>query len=551
MGKIRSLAPKTCPHCDASNSLAIADDRRLTCSLCGYKAAVPERLSSAAPTEHTPDDADDESANGEQSKPIFKLKKLATTSSAPVTPPVVETPPTQRHVPPPAVQRYKIRVTEELIHNGEVGTWCMAAYNTGLAHARREEWDEAVKAFKRAIENERDFLDAHLWLGRILEDPDDRRNHLSEVVVQQPNNMEAIRELMLLNGQLTEAEAERTADEFHSPTPVEVDTPVAVEATGLKCPVCGGVMTIARDGIEMQCGFCGHLEARQANRDYGLKSLGMAMLKRRGQEVLWIVGERLLKCKACGSERTLPPTQLSDRCPFCGSRHVIEKDALGSFQQPDGVLPFKLDYETAEHAVYEALSSGFERVKGWFVNNRVKHVELEGVYLPCWLFDMVLQVNRSITRTEEDRNRYGFGQHSTPVYRVETVTEMANDVPVFGIKSPPAHLLERLGRFGLDTTLSYEPGLLAKHSAQIYTVDFEAASLLARERISEEMRGKYGHDMHGETITNVQALVQNMLFRLVLMPVWVATVTEADGDLRPVLVNGQTGRVAAGKSRKP
>jgi hypothetical protein len=138
-----------------------------------------------------------------------------------------------------------------------------------------------------------------------------------------------------------------------------------------------------------------------------------------------------------------------------------------------------------------------------------------------------------------------------PAYRQETLTEMANDVPVFGVKSPPPHLLERMGRYDLGRMLAYEPGLLAKHSAEIYAVDFEAASLLARERISAEMRTRHGHDMTGDLIISVQSLVQNMLFRLVLLPVWVATVTEEDGDLRPVLVNGQTGQVAIGKARKP
>jgi hypothetical protein len=42
-----------------------------------------------------------------------------------------------------------------------------------------------------------------------------------------------------------------------------------------------------------------------------------------------------------------------------------------------------------------------------------------------------------------------------------------------------------------------------------------------------------------------------MSFSLVLMPVWIATLHERDGDTRLALVNGQSGQVALGKANKP
>ena len=39
--------------------------------------------------------------------------------------------------------------------------------------------------------------------------------------------------------------------------------------------------------------------------------------------------------------------------------------------------------------------------------------------------------------------------------------------------------------------------------------------------------------------------------RLVLVPVWAMTINERDGEVRPALVNGQTGKVALGKAAKP
>jgi hypothetical protein len=47
------------------------------------------------------------------------------------------------------------------------------------------------------------------------------------------------------------------------------------------------------------------------------------------------------------------------------------------------------------------------------------------------------------------------------------------------------------------------------------------------------------------------SVVKQMHFRLLLLPVWVGMLEEQDGDRRPALVNGQTGKVVLGKVLKP
>jgi len=44
--------------------------------------------------------------------------------------------------------------------------------------------------------------------------------------------------------------------------------------------------------------------------------------------------------------------------------------------------------------------------------------------------------------------------------------------------------------------------------------------------------------------------VIQMTFTLLLAPVWIATLLERDGDVRTVLVNGQTGETALGKAKR-
>jgi hypothetical protein len=504
-----SSAPETCPNCDAPrSSLYIAEDRRLTCRLCGHKVSRIKPL-----TKPEPD------SSAEKPSRIAKLK-----------------PPEKQTVTPGKVpRRTNHPVTEGITHSEPLSHWATARYSTALQLVREKKYDEALQAFFRVLDEDRNFLDVHLWIARLTEDAAQRREHLSVVLAQQPVHLEAVREMMLLNGQLTEEEAARSADSYYQPGVESPDVPVSVQAQQVKCRVCGGEMTTSEDGKESYCAFCGHREPLTRQADYGLKSVMMAMVKRRGQETVWAVGEHLLQCKSCGAERTLPAQHLATRCPFCGSKYVIETDALNSFQQPDGVLPFTLSRDQAEEAIDTA---------------RAKHIDLEGIYVPCWLFDAALQVNRTIVDRSSQRDPFG-KPHANLAYRQETLSDMAHDVPVYAVKSPSPRLLDALGRSDYDSVVPYESGLLATHTALIYAIDFDKASLMVRDKISALMREQHSEDMNQDTQVTVSSLVQQMFYRLVLIPVWVATITEEDGDLRPCLVHGQTGKVARGKARKP
>ena len=274
-----------------------------------------------------------------------------------------------------------------------------------------------------------------------------------------------------------------------------------------------------------------------------------AMLERKAQPVRWLIGERLLHCNNCGAERTIAGNQLSTRCPFCNSNHVIEKDALDSFEQPEGLIPFTISRDDAGESIKQHLRGFTERVKGWFDNNKVAQATLNGFYLPFWVYDATL----NITRTRIDNAPTPDRARVAAPYLQSNLTDAMYDVEVCAVQSPPNALTMHLGDYDLHDLVSYQPDLLAAYPAQLYTVDFDEAALEARSRISTAMRAKYGRrelseDSH--VSINVLTAIQQMRFRLVLLPVWVATLVEQDQDVRPALVNGQTGQVVLGKAEK-
>jgi hypothetical protein len=314
--------------------------------------------------------------------------------------------------------------------------------------------------------------------------------------------------------------------------------------------VCGGALTTDEAHARVYCKFCGHTEPLDQTRSASdsADSLGEALLERKVKPVLWLVGEHILHCRECGAERTIPATQMSLVCPFCGSNQVIEQNALDTLQKPDGVISFSITEQAAQDAIQKRLKALAQRLSNLFGDNRVKSTTIEGIYMPFWMFDARLLVSKTTMRQQQDI-RYGDMRQFEP-YRNERIGDGLNGIMVSAVKSPPREHIDQIADFDTSNILPYEPNLLARYPAEIYEIDFADASLDARGIASAKMRAKYGVPPDRYTEVTISTLVQTMTFMLVLAPVWVATLYERDGEVRTALVNGQTGTVALGKARR-
>ena len=496
MTKIKRLAPKTCPDCGVEGSLFIDDDRKLTCRLCGYK----DHRGDASPTEGINDED----------------------------------------------RRSQWNVTYGTQNTPEVDRWAEVKYSSGLDYTRQGDYDKALEAFHDAVDQQRDFVDAHIWIARLTLDPDEKRHHYGEVIAQMPMNLEAQRELLVLKGDLTREEADRASDMSREQDVRDAEFAVGTQLIEIICSNCGGTLEVPSDKHEVTCQFCGHLEEVKQSGGFGMQSLSAAMLKERGQGTKWRVGQHLLHCDNCGAERVITSKKMTQQCPFCGSNHVIKSDALKSFRQPDGIVPFRLKPGAARESLDASLNSFSEKLKGIFVNNRAETVQLTPVYLPFWMFDVSAQVSvtkidntskRSLVQAQEARNRTEFG-------------DGLNNVPYCGVTSPPHRLTDKLEKYDLEAVKPYDPKLLAGFTAELYSIDYQDASLKVRGEIGERFRFRHNHDPNGDYQTIVGYLIQQISFRLLMLPVWIATIVEEDGDVRLGLIHGQTGQTLLGKAVK-
>ncbi len=493
---MQSILPQRCPQCESKGTLVL-ETQHIRCRLCGYRVNRPETNPNDRP------------------------------------PPHIKAP--KRHFQP----------SYALTHIGPIDLWARAAYNTGQDYIRQEKWDDAIKAFYRALDSQADFIDAHLWIARLHNDESVQRDHLTSILAHQPNHIDALRELMILDGKISPEGAARIAN-YDEPNVQILDGGVAATVETPLCPRCRGRLTTHAETGRTVCAFCGY-DADQPTPSGAVGSLIMALLEKRAQPIAWVIQERVLHCNQCGAERTLPGDKLSSHCLFCGSTQVIIQDALSSFREPDAVIPFRITRKIAANAIQKQLNARLERLRGLFDKNRVERAALHGIYLPFWSFDSVLDVHQTTINKGTGRKRIiSWGQSQT----TQTYTEMYNNLAICAVHSPPPALTAQLDDYDWSDLIGYDPKLLSEYSAELYTIDFDKASLEARGIISRTMRQRYDHGETSEKIINVSTMVRQMTFRLLLLPVWIGTLLEEDGDIRLALVNGQTGKVALGRAEK-
>jgi uncharacterized CHY-type Zn-finger protein len=436
----------------------------------------------------------------------------------------------------------------DITHRGQVNHNAMAAFRTGHDLLYKGDRQKALDSFRRSLRFQADFADAHFWIAELSDEEKIKREHLGIILAHDPSHPEALRKLMILNGRLTPEQAARTRH-YDDPQLQQVEEPVKAETQVLLCPVCSGNLTINDESGRVECRFCGHVEQREPAKGSGFDSLAMALIERKARGVKWVIGERLLHCNECGAERTIPARKLSENCPFCGSTHVIVQDALKSFEQPDGLVPFSISREEAGANIKAQLGSVSQRIANLFDNNRVKSALLDGVYLPFWVFDAMADITETRTYKGSSRDsRFVMANTQTR----STYTDGVYNVLVCAVHSPPASITDQLGKYKLDAVIPYDTKLLAKYPAELYSIDFDKASLDARSKVSAIMREKHGRKDTGDEQVQISifSAVRDMTFRLLLLPVWVATLTEEDGDIRAAFVNGQTGKVVLGKAQK-
>jgi len=412
-------------------------------------------------------------------------------------------------------------------------------FQLGRSAVKNGDRAEARRLLNQAVEYDRDYSDAWLWLSATTDDPAEQKQYLEWAIAANPANTAARRGLGIVTGRLNPKEI---LPEGGTPEPRPLAEPEeAIVQRTFKCPQCGGALRFDPEIIDLKCEACGHVEVveevpvkdREQVLDFNLPT-------RQGHS--WAEAERLFTCQQCGATTRLPKAQTSDQCPFCGSAALVAAPEEAELLPPQGVIPMGLESPQVQAAVKAWLGRGFFAPDDLSVLARDSR--LRPAYVPFWTFNTTLNAHWG-AQVEE-----GYGRSRRWVWRTGERIFFYTDHLQTGTRALPADLLAQIKSFDLSKLVEYKPEYLAGWPAATYDISLADASLAAREAmLAEAKKELFFKAAGGAPVRDLEVRsgdFTGQTYKFVMLPLWVG-VYVYQGQTFRVLVNGQTGKVAGDK----
>lgn len=312
-----------------------------------------------------------------------------------------------------------------------------------------------------------------------------------------------------------------------------------------KCPCCGGYLEFDAALQKFKCLYCGQVlseeelveqsEQRQAAADAAQNESKTAD----GADSL-----RTYQCQMCGAEIVTDATTAATRCYFCHSPVVLH-DRLDDEFRPDGVIPFKLDKDTAQKQFMDYISKKKFVDRSFFNNAQLEM--FSGVYYPWWYVDI-----EGEAEFDGEGSRVSVAQTpthivtTTRVYKVHRKGKLNfRELAHKALGKADAKLSDGIHPYDVTEMKDYASGYLSGFLAEKRDVTEAAAkdamASVAKAYAPGMMKRNHGfNSLNGETRFTPTRIVAKYM----LLPAWVLTWKGgSDGVPYYYMMNGQTGKV--------
>ena len=250
--------------------------------------------------------------------------------------------------------------------------------------------------------------------------------------------------------------------------------------TNYQCPACTGPLRFDGKAGKLVCDYCGSqyevadMEARyaekQAQADRSAAAQAEAPLW--GQEET--SGLRSYSCPSCGAELVCADTTAASSCPYCGNPTVMGGQFTGQ-QKPEFILPFRMDRAEALAALKKHYKGKPLLPKAFREENHLE--ELQGVYVPFWVFDASATAQGSYEGHRAETHREGDYQVTTVQhFRVEREGEARfYRIPADGSSRMPDAHMDAIEPFALEEMKAFSTAYLPGFMADRYDVEAQTA----------------------------------------------------------------------------
>ena len=305
-----------------------------------------------------------------------------------------------------------------------------------------------------------------------------------------------------------------------------------------KCLNCGAQITYNPKEKLFICDYCGGkftLEDIKKNKAKVEKSDNLTREFSKMEDMEGYV------CKNCGASIVSLDNISSTTCLYCKSNAII-KNRLSGVYKPDSIIPFQFKKEDAIDA-FKSLCKGRLLLPNGF--NDTKNIsEMEGLYVPFWLYDCknnaYLSCDATRVATWVD-SRYTYTK--TDYYKVERGGELSfESIPNDAATRFDDEIMNAIEPFNYKDLIDFEPYYLAGFLSEKYDVEMSDAYKNAKTRIEEDSTNYLRGEMKGyATLINKEKRnnIEVNKTKYVLLPVYVLNIKYKD-KIYHFAMNGQT-----------
>lgn len=340
---------------------------------------------------------------------------------------------------------------------------------------------------------------------------------------------------------------------------------MASQITNYKCPACTGPLHFVGASGRLECDYCGstysveEIEALYKQKDESAAQAAaaaeaaQAASQQDPESAQWADyagddwgkdGMRSYNCPSCGAELICDATTAATSCPYCGNPTIVPGQ-LSGVKKPDYIIPFKLDKQAAIQALKAHYRGKPLLPRVFSAQNHIE--EIQGVYVPFWLFsgdadaDLSFNCTRSMT-TREGQYRVTTTQHFL-VRRSGTVP--FEKVPVDASSKMPDENMDSIEPFDYGELKPFSNAYLPGFLANKYDVSIDDCAPRADERCTNSSVRAVASTVTGyQTCTPAAQNVRLHRGKVdyALLPVWMLH-TKWNGKDYLFSMNGQTGKL--------
>lgn len=319
------------------------------------------------------------------------------------------------------------------------------------------------------------------------------------------------------------------------------------EIVSYKCINCGAPLMYDAENNKLICESCDSVfeisQIKDAVESSGDMGFDWGDYKKNYSDEK-IEGTVSYVCQFCGAEIVTDAATAATKCPYCDNVVVVAPNVSGTLK-PNGIIPFKIDKKGLVDAVNNYCKGKKLLPKNFLSENRIR--EVQGVYVPFWLFDCHADGNMSFNATRiRHWSDSDYDYTETSHYLIDRAGEMDfKMIPVDGSVKMDDALMDSIEPFNYNELVRFEPAYLSGYLADRFDENADdslpRASLRVKNSVSEVFSSTVtGYNSVVPVSSNVE--LSNTEVSYVLLPVYLIK-SKYQNEEYTFAVNGQTGKV--------